>query len=362
MKLTTRKKPNLTIIGGTTTYLHKEYYYTKGQFAHYLKELSNDFEVHWYCKQQSQIKFTGEIPNDVYYGTLKLKNLLGIFRSHIVIYFIPQSYRFLPLIIFSRILGTRLIMYSGTDFELEYQLEKIWFRKLLRKCVQFVSILVAHKVFVRGERAQRFAKRINDETIISQPIIKPPGVNWRFVDDSKIQLIYVGKLQPSKGVFELCSCICDLVKQGYSIHLNVVGSGKSEAKLKSEFGDKSLSGITFHGWIDDRGRLDDLFLYSHLAVFPSQEFGPEGVPRVIQEAVMIGIPTLITPHPVFIENGLDKIVYRVASGFDKPALVSEIIDFLNSPKHEIRNKLKMLTDDASTQHAAVVKGLLKYDT
>ena len=353
------RKPSVSIFGGSTTYFSNGQYFTKGQFAYYLKKLDEEFRITWYCRQQNTISLCGEIPRGVDYRELKLKNMCQLVTTDVIMFFIPQSYRFLPLIIIMRLLGKRVIMYSGTDFELEYKQEIYWFRKFLRKLAQRTSILVSHVVFVRGRRAQNFSKQINENTILSLPIIRPPSVEWRFPNNSKIQILYVGKLQPSKGIYELCSCVRELVKTGHAIHLNVVGSGVSEANLKSEFGDDNHSGVTFHGWVDDRYALERLFLSSNLAVFPSQEFGPEGVPRVIQEALMIGIPTLITPHPVFIANGLDKVVYRVANGFDKVSLKNEIVTFISSKTCTNINKQKISSGDASTQHSDVIKRSLQ---
>ena len=177
-------------------------------------------------------------------------------------------------------------------------------RKSLRQNIRYIAIRFADSVLVRGRRACIFAKNINPNSFESHPINTPPAVDWRPIKNDELSLVFVGKLQKSKGIFELCKCVRELSSEGYTVKLDVIGSGLDHKEIELLYVSDVFTDIIFHGWLDDREHIDQLISHADLAVFPSQENGPEGIPRVIEEALMIGVPVLITPHTVFLENNL----------------------------------------------------------
>ena len=112
----------------------------------------------------------------------------------------------------------------------------------------------------------------------------------------------------------------------------MIGSGLDHKEIELLYVSDVFTDINFHGWLDDREHIDQLISHADLAVFPSQENGPEGIPRVIEEALMIGVPVLITPHTVFLENNLNELVALVASGFDVASLKAELLKMLRPEK------------------------------
>ena len=50
--------------------------------------------------------------------------------------------------------------------------------------------------------------------------------------NGKIKILFVGKLDEGKGVFDLAKACLELLKKGYPIECIFVGSGRAEADLK----------------------------------------------------------------------------------------------------------------------------------
>jgi glycosyltransferase involved in cell wall biosynthesis len=54
--------------------------------------------------------------------------------------------------------------------------------------------------------------------------------------------------------------------------------------------------IRFRGWVDDFSVIEDCLARSHCMVIPSKLSQPEGLPRVLEEAVAIGTPIICSTH------------------------------------------------------------------
>lgn len=112
-------------------------------------------------------------------------------------------------------------------------------------------------------------------------------------DKSNFNLIHVAGINnTSKGHKELIQLMRDLKNQGYNHHLTFVGGGKlldTFKELSASFGVENQ--ITFTGRIDDVSVLSKILSDSDVFIFPSLT---EGLPRVIIEAMAIGLPCIAT--------------------------------------------------------------------
>ena len=57
--------------------------------------------------------------------------------------------------------------------------------------------------------------------------------------------------------------------------------------------------VKFHDWIDDPISMEKIMNDSDLLVCPSRDEYPEGVPRVINEALNLSIPVLCSNQKTF---------------------------------------------------------------
>lgn len=108
----------------------------------------------------------------------------------------------------------------------------------------------------------------------------------------KIEILYAGKLNRSKGVPWLLRCLKNITDQPF--HLNLVGSGSGPEKqqcldLAAEHGDR----VTVHGVLSHK-ELGELMRRSHIFVLPSFF---EGLPLVLLEALACGCRVVTTDLP-----------------------------------------------------------------
>ncbi len=101
------------------------------------------------------------------------------------------------------------------------------------------------------------------------------------------RLLFVGRVETAKGVFELLSAVETLRARGIRLELEVAGGGEGLERARRKSGDWAR----FHGLVSDRSALAALFRSADLFVLPTHH---EGFPRVLYEAMVHGVPVLTT--------------------------------------------------------------------
>lgn len=106
------------------------------------------------------------------------------------------------------------------------------------------------------------------------------------------RLLFVGRLEPEKGLPVLIRCVALLKAESKRVHLDIVGSGVEEGSLHKLIHDVGVTeDVTFHGYVP-YGK--SLFAHYHEAdvfVLPSLS---EGVPTVLLEAMAFGLPIIVS--------------------------------------------------------------------
>lgn len=120
---------------------------------------------------------------------------------------------------------------------------------------------------------------------------KPLKLNQR-----DYNILYTGRIDPSKGLFELLQSMINLSQKGYNIKLNIAGyetGDKSTTKQltkiahKSNFSDR----LIFHGMKQAGEELNQVYRMADIYVIPSYH---EGFPRTIWEAMANSCPVIAT--------------------------------------------------------------------
>jgi glycosyltransferase involved in cell wall biosynthesis len=154
-------------------------------------------------------------------------------------------------------------------------------------------------------------------------------------------IIFFGRLQQKKGIFELIDAVKMLSSRGTDIRLLFVGRGTEEFELKSLIAEHSLENkIKIAGYVSEFSKLIHLLSSSKIFVLPSYT---EGIPRSMVEAMYLGIPVIVTPV-----GGIKYIIIDGENGFlvaprDTDALAAKISEVLE--KYE-GGKLRSLIDTA----------------
>lgn len=105
-------------------------------------------------------------------------------------------------------------------------------------------------------------------------------------------ILFIGRIEKDKGIFELIEAFKRLIDLGYSkIQLNIIGSGKDTQKIISLINDYDLNGlVTLHGNVSDSSKLKAFYMNSDFFILPTYH---EGFPRVLYEAMIFRV-TIIT--------------------------------------------------------------------
>lgn len=107
---------------------------------------------------------------------------------------------------------------------------------------------------------------------------------------SPLRLLYVGRLEESKGVGRAIYILQLLRKCGVAATLNLVGDGPERPAFESLVRTLGLGAhVTFHGW-RARTELGPLFSRAHIMLFPASS--SEGWPKVLSEGMAYGVVPL----------------------------------------------------------------------
>lgn len=113
-------------------------------------------------------------------------------------------------------------------------------------------------------------------------------------DGEKIKVLFAGRLDPKKQVFELILAIKKLVEKGHTnIELHIVGGGSaSYTRLLMKLCENNLVGryVTFYGPLD-RCQLYKHFQDAHIFVLPSLQ---ENLSLALLEAMSFGLPVIVS--------------------------------------------------------------------
>ena len=121
-----------------------------------------------------------------------------------------------------------------------------------------------------------------------------------------LQLLFIGNLIKTKGVFELVKAAKKLSDEKLDFELSIIGSGPEANNLTSYIIENDLSAsVKLIGGVPHE-QLDQWFAKSHALILPSYR---EGVPNVIMEALATGTPVIATRV-----GGIPEVVKNEVNG------------------------------------------------
>jgi len=167
------------------------------------------------------------------------------------------------------------------------------------------------------------------DSLISNGDLKKVKSNFT----TPINVLYVGRLLESKGIFFLIDVINE-IKEEFNIILNIVGFGKEEEKVKQLA--KTYEFIKFYGKISDRNKLNDIYLNSDIFVLST--INSEGFPRVILEAWANGLYVISSKVGGIKGLGRDKDNILFFTPNNKEELIENIRNLINN--ENLRKSLK----------------------
>jgi glycosyltransferase involved in cell wall biosynthesis len=164
---------------------------------------------------------------------------------------------------------------------------------------------------------------------------------FQYTDTRPLKVLFVGRIDKSKGVFEIVDACKLLSAQGIHTEIHVAGSpekgnnailGQMQQQL---IGFENTIRLVFHGQLKNGQELNSLYRSCDLFILASIS---EGFPRTIWEAMANSLPVIATkvgaiPH--FLSNGRDAILLDDRS----PETIAEKIGFMVSNPEEVNKQI-----------------------
>lgn len=199
----------------------------------------------------------------------------------------------------------------------------------------------ADKIFLLNNQVLHYllnAKHIPDNKLV----VSCAGVDSNNIQKTisktnkkKDQLVYFGRLNSTKGVFDLPPILSHILKECPNYRLHLIGFVDESTKkhLLNEFKKYNChKSIIFHGFIKSKTDVYKIIASSKVAIFPSYE---EGWNIALFEAIACGCPVVTYKLPVYTEIFKDSLLSAPIG--DTKALSSLIVSLLTEYNE---NKIK----------------------
>lgn len=234
------------------------------------------------------------------------------------------------LILLCRIFGTRVLIHlRGSEFRERMENGSGLFLKFVRFILSKTSGAI-----VLGERLKPiFAGWIPNDRIF----VCPNGGDFTIPERSPrigntIRLLYIGNLQPGKGIDDLLQAICLLPEEIRSqTELTLLGAwrdAETQRRCMNLIQSQNLRVQLLNQ--DESGRKFDLLSHSDIFVFPPRD--PEGHPWVIVEAMAAGLPVITTDRGAIAESIEDGYNGYIVPLNNPGELAGRIAELSQNPK------------------------------
>lgn len=193
----------------------------------------------------------------------------------------------------ARLRGQRFLLHFHLDVDGSGPLgvllpayKKHVFGRVARAAAGVVALTGAQADFVRE------AYRVPADRIF----VVPNGVGEEFFrpprepEDRPLELLFVGRLNPQKGVDRLLDA---LSRTARPVRLRIVGDGELRGPLEARARELGLEDVSFSGALHGRDLLD-AYTRADVFVLPSEK---EGMPLVALEAMAASLPVVATDVP-----------------------------------------------------------------
>lgn len=236
-----------------------------------------------------------------YYKAIKkISSKVDIFYSRV-----PDPFCWMPSLLFRK---KTIMHFVGDAIETTKYNEK-W--NIIKKLIMifgyipdYILTLIAAKKSKVYTNGYHIANKLKNFNIKANPVISST-VSRDSLDDEiiyqkrknrkkiELKLIYLGYIRYSKGI----KCLMELWKKmnnnKINFIFNVIGEGEMMNEVKEFIKNNHLENkIILYGHIDNREKINTILRESDLFIFPSLS---EGSPRVVIEAMSLGVPVISTP-------------------------------------------------------------------
>jgi glycosyltransferase involved in cell wall biosynthesis len=116
----------------------------------------------------------------------------------------------------------------------------------------------------------------------------------RLRSDRRLEILFLARLEPSKGALETLEAVERLLHRGVEVSLTIAGNGPAMGDLRRFIAEHDGLGasVELAGYVRGEAKRA-LFLRHHVYCFPSEYW--EGMPNSVLEAMALGMPIVTCP-------------------------------------------------------------------
>jgi len=223
----------------------------------------------------------------------KLFRLMTTSRQIILSLNVRGRYVIIPIFwffsIFSQKMGVLYVIGGAFDKQLD-NLPKVLRKIFVKMLKRLDGIFVESKSLKSG--LEKYGLR--NVTIIYNPR-KDPGTRHKLTDNNKNKEVFISRVTDNKGVTVLMDAIENINKDGKTISLDIYGP--MDTKYETFFNKRvaDSNGIITYKGVLKPDEVQAVLSEYHFLALPTYHSG-EGLPGILVEAGMTGIPIIITRH------------------------------------------------------------------
>jgi glycosyltransferase involved in cell wall biosynthesis len=202
-----------------------------------------------------------------------------------------------------------------------------WLTSLVRRVLSYPDVVVvlsepelaAHRKFAPDVRLMLIANAVDIESV---------DLNLeRYASNRPLEVVYIGRLAESKGVFDIVQAVAMLRERGIETHLRLAGSGVAEKQLRQAITEARLrEQVELLGPVFGAAK-EQLWRSANVLAFPSHG---EGLPYALLESMAAGAVPVITPV-----GGIPDVVQDQVHGvFVPPRNPRALADALEQLHHD----------------------------
>jgi glycosyltransferase involved in cell wall biosynthesis len=197
---------------------------------------------------------------------------------------------------------------------------------VLKKCVYRTKSFVNSKALFLKYKEYSNVKLVSTSNLEKNDYVSK--LNFEF--HSPIRVLYVGRLDLSKGILETLEAIKLLNFSGIKCHYNIVGwdeaSGKNKKKIINKIDELNICNLVkLSGSVSHGDKLNEIYRNSDIYIIASYH---EGFPRTILESMAsstIVIASSVGAIPIELQNNHDALLIKPKSVEDIFLAVKKVI-------------------------------------
>jgi glycosyltransferase involved in cell wall biosynthesis len=205
------------------------------------------------------------------------------------------------------------------------------------------------EIGVSASRIIEFDVRF-DEFISSQT--SASGVSGAQPDTDRRKILFLGRMEASKGIFELLEASIPLLKARSDVDLCFVGQGAALQHLQQRVSNEGMDSRIFFTGPLPHNQVSAQLRSATLLAAPTRR-GLEGWPMAALEGLAMGVPVVAPdagPFPFMIEDGFNGLLYTDGQIADLRKKIESILD-----DPGLRDKLAIGAEKTAAARAETVK-------